>query len=211
MAPTQDAPGLGLAPDGPPLVEVAIDAAGGGGSRTYTYHLPDRLADIQPGEAVLVEYGRREALAVVLGPAAERPGVATKPVAERVRADGPLLPPLSLRLARWISATYLAPPAIVLRAMLPPGFLERLELVAEAAPADTSTGPEPIAPSSTRPTAICSISSRGAPGRCGTWRHRRAGERSCGAFVRLHARASRRSTGRSSVRAAARDSSAGFA
>jgi len=27
MAPTQDAPGLGLAPDGPPLVEVAIDAA----------------------------------------------------------------------------------------------------------------------------------------------------------------------------------------
>ena len=38
----------------PRFVEVAIDAAGGGGNRTYTYHLPARLADVQPGEAVMV-------------------------------------------------------------------------------------------------------------------------------------------------------------
>src|SRR3990172_5867219 len=99
-----------------PLVELAIDAAGGGGSRTYTYHLSERLRDVEPGEAVLVEYGRRQALAIVLGPAAAAPGVPTKPVLERVRADGPLLPPLALALARWISSTYLAPPALVLRA-----------------------------------------------------------------------------------------------
>ena len=53
---------------------------------------------------------------------------------DRVRADGPLLPPLSLALARSIADHYLAPPALVLRAMLPPGLLERLELVAELTP-----------------------------------------------------------------------------
>ena len=57
-----------------------------------------------------------------------------KPILERVRADGPLLPPLSLELARWIADHYLAPAAFVLRAMLPPGMLERLELVAELRP-----------------------------------------------------------------------------
>ncbi|HEX8939084.1 MAG TPA: primosomal protein N' [Candidatus Limnocylindrales bacterium] len=126
------------------LVEVAVDAAGAAGSRTYTYHLPERLADVGAGEAVLVEFGRRQALGVVLGPGAppreamEAPAEAgaapvsraTKPVLERVRADGPLLPPLALEFARWLAAEYLAPPAMVLRAMLPPGLLERLELVA---------------------------------------------------------------------------------
>ncbi|HEY7937161.1 MAG TPA: primosomal protein N' [Candidatus Limnocylindrales bacterium] len=117
------------------LVEVAIDAAGAGGARTYTYSVPARLAGLELGEAVLVEYGRRQALGVVMGESG-RPagGVKLKPVIERVRADGPLLPGLSLELARWIAAHYLAPAAFVLRAMLPPGMLERLELVAEVRP-----------------------------------------------------------------------------
>jgi primosomal protein N' (replication factor Y) (superfamily II helicase) len=121
-------------PRAPRLVEVAIDAAGGGGARTYTYHVPESLADLVPGEAVLVEYGRRQALGVLLSEAPEPPTVATKPVSARVRSDGPLLPPLSLALAGWIAGHYLAPTALVLRAMLPPGLLERLELVAELRP-----------------------------------------------------------------------------
>jgi primosomal protein N' (replication factor Y) len=131
---------LGLAADeparaaAPRLVEVAVDAAGAGGDRTYTYLVPATLADLEPGEAVLVEFGRRQALGVVLGEGVPAPGVIPKPVVDRVRADGPLLPPLGLALARWIAAHYLAPPALVLRAMLPPGMLERLELVAELAP-----------------------------------------------------------------------------
>jgi len=40
-----------------------------------------------------------------------------------------------MALAGWISDHYLAPPAIALRAMLPPGMLERLELVVERRPA----------------------------------------------------------------------------
>lgn len=123
------------------LVEVAIDAAGASGARTYTYAVPARLADLEPGEAVLVEYGRRQALGVIMGEAiGPAAGVKIKPILERVRADGPLLPALSLELARWIATHYLAPAAFVLRAMLPPGMLERLELVAEIRP-----GQEPAA------------------------------------------------------------------
>lgn len=130
--------GDGLRGAGERLVEVAVDAAGAGGARPFTYSVPQRLADIQDGEAVLVEFGRRQALGVVLGPAEEAPST-TKPLVDRVRADGPLLPPLTLALARWIAEHYLAPPALVIRAMLPPGLLERLELVAERTP-ETSTG-----------------------------------------------------------------------
>ena len=95
--------------------------------------MPAGFSGIEPGEAVLVEFGRsRQALGVVLGPArGEAPGVELKPILDRVRADGPLLPRLTLDFARWISEDYLAPPAVVLRSMLPPGMLERLELVAE--------------------------------------------------------------------------------
>ncbi|HEX5014596.1 MAG TPA: primosomal protein N' [Candidatus Limnocylindrales bacterium] len=129
-----DAGSAGRPAGRPRVVEVAIDAAGGGGARTYTYAVPDGLADIQPGEPVLVEFGRRQALALVLGDTDPPSGIELKPVAARVRSDGALLPPLALSLARWIAAHYLAPPATVVRAMLPPGMLEKLDLVAERLP-----------------------------------------------------------------------------
>src|SRR5438046_2101177 len=113
------------------LVEVAIDAAGGR-LQTYTYEVPRGLADVRPGEAVLVEFGKHQALGVVLGWAEARPDT-VKPLLERVRSDGPLLPPLTLELAGWISSHFLAPPSAVVRSMLPPRMLERLELVARAA------------------------------------------------------------------------------
>jgi primosomal protein N' (replication factor Y) len=114
-------------------VEVAVDAPGA--SRTYSYSVPDRLAGVEAGEAVLVEFGRgRQALGVVLGPAAADLAGELKPILARVRADGPLLPVLTLDFARWISAEYLAPPAATLRSMLPPGMLERLDLIAEWLP-----------------------------------------------------------------------------
>jgi primosomal protein N' (replication factor Y) (superfamily II helicase) len=116
------------------LVAVAVDAAGAGGIRPYSYAVPAPLADLEPGEAVLVEFGRRQALGIVLGPGEAVPGVEAKPILDRIRAEGPLLPALGMQLASWISEHYLAPPAVTLRAMLPPGMLERLELVAELRP-----------------------------------------------------------------------------
>jgi len=127
------------------IVAVAVDAAGAAGLRPFSYSVPPELADLAAGEAVLLEFGRRQALGIVLGEGSLVPGVETKPVLDRVRADGPLLPELSMRLAAWIAEHYLAPPAITLRAMLPPGLLERLELVAELrpdGPAAGEAGPE---------------------------------------------------------------------
>ncbi|MCJ7711644.1 MAG: hypothetical protein MUQ32_12535, partial [Chloroflexi bacterium] len=134
---------LGMPVDGMALVEVAVDAPAGPGPRTYTYAVPPALAPLEPGEAVLVPFGRgergaRQAIGVIMGPgtAPERGGI--RPVAARIRSDGPLLPPLSLALAGRIAEHYLAPLAMVIRAMLPPGLLERLELVAEVTPAGES-------------------------------------------------------------------------
>jgi primosomal protein N' (replication factor Y) (superfamily II helicase) len=115
------------------MVEVAVDAAGGR-SGTYTYAVPTKLHDLVAGEAVLVDFGRRQALGIIVAETDRRPAGELRPIVDRVRADGPLLPPLGLALAAWIAGHYLAPPALVLRAMLPPGLLERLELVAEVAP-----------------------------------------------------------------------------
>jgi primosomal protein N' (replication factor Y) len=131
------------------LVEVAVDAPGGPGPRTWTYAVPPELADLLPGEAVLVPFGHRQAIGIVLGEAdaaglptaGELPadagdgkGPTTKPIAARVRTDGPLLPPLALEFAQAVAARYLAPVAAVVRAVLPPGLLERLELIVEVTP-----------------------------------------------------------------------------
>ncbi len=115
------------------LVDVAVDAVGPRGGQTFTYHLSGPLSDLAPGEAVLVEYGRRNAVGVVMGAGTDDPGRSTKPVLARIRSDGPLLPPLQVRLARHIATHYLAPPAMVVRSMLAPGMLERLERVVRPA------------------------------------------------------------------------------
>jgi len=141
------------APPEAAIVAVAIDAAGAAGTRSYSYSVPAELGSLAAGEAVLVEFGRRQALGIVLGTAAPAPGIETKPILGRVRADGPLLPDLSMRLAAWIADHYLAPPALTLRAMLPPGMLERLELVAEARPALDGTAADAASTAHAGPNA----------------------------------------------------------
>lgn len=110
-------------------VEVAVDAAGPRGGQTFTYSVPPEFGDVAPGEVVLVEYGRRRALGVVMAATDQPPDREIKPILARVRSDKPLLPPLQVELARHISSHYLAPPAMVMRAMLAPGMLERVERV----------------------------------------------------------------------------------
>jgi len=129
--------------------EVAVDAAGPAGGQTLTYHLPEELADVSAGEAVLVEYGRRRALGIVMAVAEEEPERETKPVLARIRSDGPLLAPLQIRLARHICRHYLAPPALVMRQMLAPGTLERVERVVRQA-ADGVVAEWSVQPARTR-------------------------------------------------------------
>ena len=127
----------GPAPEEGRLVEVAVDAQAGPGPRTYTYRAEAGLEDVEPGEAVLVPFGRggRQAIGIVIGEGTALEDGQVRPIAARVRSDGPLLPPLSLAFAGRLAARYLAPLAVVIRAMLPPGMLERLELMAEVTPA----------------------------------------------------------------------------
>ena len=111
-------------------VEVAVDAVGPRGGQTMTYSVPSSMGEVQAGEAVLVEYGRRRALGVVLEVGRAADGHREiKPIIARVRSDGPLLAPLQVSLAVHIARHYLAPPALVVRAMLAPGMLERVERV----------------------------------------------------------------------------------
>jgi primosomal protein N' (replication factor Y) len=162
----RDGFGVVEAPPAARHVEVAVDAAGVAGSRTWTYLVPDSLADVAAGEAVLVEWGRRRAVGIVLGDAPSPDGVTARPLGARVRADGPLLPPLALSLAREIAAHYLAPPALAIRAMLPPGLLEKLELV--AMPLDPlaptpAPGSEPSKPGRDPATADLLLAIAGGP------------------------------------------------
>ena len=106
-----------------------MDAAGPRGGQTFTYEVPAALGAVEPGEAVLVEYGRRRALGVVVAATEGQPDRKIKPILARVRSDGPLLPRLQVELCRYIAMHYLAPPALVLHAMLAPGMLERVERV----------------------------------------------------------------------------------
>ena len=116
---------------------MAVDAPAGPGPRTYTYAVPAAIGEVEPGEPVSSRSagaaGRRSGS--WSGRVRQSRGAELKPVAARVRSDGPLLPPLSLRFAAQLADHYLAPLAMVIRAMLPPGMLERLELVAEVTPA----------------------------------------------------------------------------
>jgi len=123
------------------FVDVAVDSPGVPGGQAFTYSVPGSLADVALGEAVIVEFGRRRAVGIVLAEASE-PDRPVKPLLARVRSDGPLLGELARQLARHIADHYLAPPGIVVRAMLPPGLLERVELVAVAqAGSETPAGP----------------------------------------------------------------------
>ncbi len=126
-----------MAPPGPlspRLVDVAVDVAGIPGGVLYTWSLPESLADLVTGEAVLVGYGRREAAGVVLGDHTGEAPANVRPVLARIRSDGPLLTPIQARLAKHVATWYLAPAGMVVRSMLPPGELERLDLVAVAVP-----------------------------------------------------------------------------
>jgi primosomal protein N' (replication factor Y) len=124
------------------FVEVAVDAPGVTGGQCYTYLVPASLADVQAGEAVLVEFGRRRAVGLVLAEVAA-PDLEAKPLLARVRSDGPLLGDLGRRLALHVAGHYLAPPGLVVRAMLPPGTLERIVLVAVASEPAPGAG-EPV-------------------------------------------------------------------
>lgn len=101
--------------------EVAVNSPGS--RSTFCYAIPPGL-NISAGQAVWVPFGSRVIQGIVLRLSDEPSVEETKEIAGIV-TDFPLLSPIQIQLAQWISEHYFAPPFDALALMLPPGFERR--------------------------------------------------------------------------------------
>ncbi|MCJ7790819.1 MAG: hypothetical protein MUP49_00135 [Dehalococcoidia bacterium] len=101
--------------------EVAVNSPGS--RSTFCYAIPPGL-NISAGQAVWVPFGSRIIQGIVLRLSDEPSVEETKEIAGIV-TDFPLLSPIQIKLAQWISEHYFAPPFDALALMLPPGFERR--------------------------------------------------------------------------------------
>jgi len=101
--------------------EVAVNSPGS--RSTFCYAIPPGL-NISAGQAVWVPFGSRLIQGIVLRLSDEPSVKETKEIAGIV-ADFPLLSPIQIKLAQWISEHYFSPPFDALALMLPPGFERR--------------------------------------------------------------------------------------
>src|SRR6478672_8876524 len=93
----------------------------------FDYRLPDELrgAGVDVGSMLVVPFGRRKILGVVVG-VAERSAVADDKLLAPVRALELGVPPELVDLAEWIAAHYCSTLARALTLVLPPGATSRL-------------------------------------------------------------------------------------
>ena len=104
-------------------VEVAVDAPVGPG-RTFSYSVPEHLS-LEPGQMVWVPFGRRILQGVVMELAGHPQVEATRDVLQAVEPS-PVLGPVHLRLALWLSRYYMCSLFNAVGIMLPPGFEARV-------------------------------------------------------------------------------------
>jgi len=101
--------------------EVAVNSPGS--RSTFCYAVPRRL-NINAGQAVWVPFGSRIIQGIVLG-LSDVPSIEGTKEITGIIADVPLLSPIQIKLAQWISNHYFAPLFDALALMLPPGFERR--------------------------------------------------------------------------------------
>jgi primosomal protein N' (replication factor Y) len=100
--------------------EVVVNSPRLHRGQTFCYAIPPGL-NISAGQAVWVPFGSRVIQGIVLRLSDEPAVEETKEIAGIV-ADFPLLSPIQIDLAQWISEHYFSPPFDALALMLPPGF-----------------------------------------------------------------------------------------
>ncbi|MGA1794362.1 MAG: primosomal protein N' [bacterium] len=94
----------------------------------FTYLVPPELTNtVQTGHLVCVPLKRREAIGLVVGveeavPGNTPDGIDLKPITALPYPD-PVLDPLLLDLARWMSDYYLCPLGVTIRALFPTGLI----------------------------------------------------------------------------------------
>jgi primosomal protein N' (replication factor Y) len=103
----------------------------------FTYRLAEGAPEAPRGARVVVPFGRRRAIGVVLGPAQAPSGVALKDVHD-VLDDVPLVDPPLLDLALWMAEYYLAPPGECLRLVMPPAGIRASRAIVRLASPEAS-------------------------------------------------------------------------
>lgn len=147
--------------------EVAVNSPGR--RSTFSYAIPPGLS-IHAGQAVWVPFGNRVIQGIVIR-LSDEPSVAeTKEIAGIV-TDSPLLSPVQIKLAQWMSERYFAPLFDALALMLPPGFGRRTIACFQAA---GSPAELPLTPEQRLVLHIIEKKRRQA---CLSWRKQLAGQR----------------------------------
>ncbi len=104
--------------------EVAITSARQGGvHQTYHYTIPEALADLQIGDLVEVAFGTAHTAGIVVALSDSSPVPRTKPILDRLDPE-PVVTPLQIELARWLSERTLASLGACLALTLPVGVTQ---------------------------------------------------------------------------------------
>ena len=112
--------------------ELAV-AAPVGPSRTFSYSIPDQFY-VEPGQLVWVPFGRRVTQGVVVELAPAPQVEVTRDILQPVEPS-PLVGPVRLELARWLSEYYRCSLFDAIALMLPPGFRSQVRSLIISVPA----------------------------------------------------------------------------
>ena len=108
--------------------QVAVNAPGAG-RRSYSYSIPDKLADrVRAGHGVIVPFGRHTFQGIVLE-ITDEPGYSrTRPI-ESLVADDPVIAEPLIGLGEWMATYYHTDLYTAYRPMLPPAFEQRQTII----------------------------------------------------------------------------------
>jgi len=98
-------------------------------TRAFHYNVPDALRpQVAVGQLVWVPFGRRYLQGIIVRLDDRSPVEETRDL-DAIVDPQPVLSPLQIELAHWISEHYLAPIHQVILSMLPPGVTQKVEIV----------------------------------------------------------------------------------
>src|SRR3954471_12048518 len=89
-------------------------------SGPFDYRLPERMSEVEVGSVLVVPFGRRRVVGVVVG-LAETSDLPDGRLAEPIEALEAGVPPELVKLGRWVGEDYCSTPARGLGLVLPPG------------------------------------------------------------------------------------------
>jgi primosomal protein N' len=99
------------------FAEIAVDTYQDPTKRLFTYKVPEELVEkVEEGTRVLVPFGKRSVEGYIFELKRVRPSFPTR---EIKAVKGPTLTPSQVKLARWMSEYYSAPPLDCLKCQLP--------------------------------------------------------------------------------------------